>query len=42
MSYAWDILAKKSVWFMISESYGKYCIIMFYDNEYNKANGDDL
>ena len=33
---------KKSVWFMISESYGKYHIAMFYDNEYNKANGDDL
>ena len=40
--YAMDISTKKSVWFMISESYGKYCIIMFYDNEYNKANGDDL
>ena len=40
--YAMDISTKKSVWFMISESYGKYCIIMFYDNEYNRANGDDL
>ncbi|MBQ8720683.1 MAG: hypothetical protein IJY67_00800 [Paludibacteraceae bacterium] len=40
--YAMDISTKKSVWFMISESYGKYYIIMFYDNEYNKANGEDL
>lgn len=32
----------KSVWFMISESAGKYYICMYYDNEYNKANGEDL
>ena len=32
----------KSVWFMISERYGKYYINLFYDNEYNRANGDDL
>ncbi len=40
--YAIDMLTKKSVWFMISESYGKYSIHMFYDNKYNKANGEDL
>lgn len=33
---------KKSVWFMISEHYGKYYINMYYDNEYNRANGEDL
>lgn len=33
---------KKSVWFMISESRGKYYINMYYDNEYNRANGEDL
>lgn len=35
---------KTSVWFMISESVlpGKYYISMFYDNEYNMANGEDL
>ena len=34
---------KKKVWFMINErSYGKYAIVMFYDNEYNQANGEDL
>ncbi len=33
----------KLVWFMINEvSYGKYRILMFYDNEYNRANGEDL
>ena len=37
-----DILFKKSVWFRICEYYGKYYITMFYDNEYNKANGEDL
>ena len=33
---------KKPVWFMISENYGQYYITMFYDNEYNRANGEDL
>lgn len=35
--------SKRLVWFMISERrYGKYYITMFYDNEYNRANGEDL
>lgn len=42
LSYAVDLLSKKSVWFMISEFYGKYYITMYYDNGYNKANGEDL
>lgn len=33
---------KKTVWFMIDEHYGKYRIMMYYDNEYNRANGEDL
>lgn len=33
---------KNSVWFMISESYGMYSIVMYYDNEYNHASGEDL
>ena len=33
---------KKTVWFMISERYGKYFISIYYDNEYNKANGEGL
>ena len=32
----------KPVWFMIDEEYGKYRILMFYENEYNKANGSGL
>lgn len=32
----------KQVWFMIDENYGKYRIIIYYDNEYNKANENGL
>lgn len=32
----------KSVWFMISEHFGNYYITMYYDNELNMANGEDL
>lgn len=42
IKYAIDMVSKKTVWFMISEHYGKYYISMFYDNEYNRANGEDL
>lgn len=31
-----------SVWFMIDEKYGKYRILLFYDNNNNAANGEDL
>lgn len=37
-----DDSLKKSVWFMINENYGKYYIAMYYDNEYNRANGEGL
>ena len=37
-----EMLEKKSVWFMINEEYGRYSIIMYYDNEYNHSNGEDL
>lgn len=37
-----DTLKNKPVWFMITELYGKYYISMFYDNEYNRPNGEDL
>lgn len=40
--YYLEDLTKRSVWFMISEFYGEYFITMFYDNEYNRANGEDL
>ncbi|MCM1079666.1 MAG: hypothetical protein NC344_10315 [Bacteroidales bacterium] len=32
----------RSVWFMICKSGSKYYITMFYDNEYNRAHGEDL
>lgn len=42
ITYVFYKAMKKTVWFMISESYGQYYITMFYDNEYNRANGEDL
>lgn len=42
MSYYVEFVRMKSVWFMITEHYGEYFINIFYDNEYNKANGEDL
>lgn len=33
---------KKSVWFMITERFGRYRILMFYDNKYNEPDGEDL
>lgn len=32
----------KQVWFAIRERSGKYYLTLFYDNVYNKANGEDL
>lgn len=42
INYYSDKLTKKAVWFRINEIYGKYYITMYYDNEYNRANGEDL
>ncbi len=42
MDYALEDCSKRPVWFMIADYYGKYYIAMFYDNEYNRANGEDL
>ena len=43
VTFALEKISKKSVWFMISEDFpGRYVINMYYDNEYNKANGEDL
>ena len=36
-----DVL-NRQVWFMIGEQYGRYKILMYYDNVCNQANGDDL
>lgn len=40
--YVMGLCEKKPVWFMISDHYGKYYITIYYDNEYNRANGEDL
>jgi DNA-dependent RNA polymerase auxiliary subunit epsilon len=40
--YLMEDWSKRPVWFMISDYYGKYYITMFYDNEYNRANGEGL
>ena len=42
MSIGMDMIFKKPVWFRICDHYGKYFITIFYDNEYNHANGEDL
>lgn len=42
MEWLLEKVAKKSVWFMISEQYGRYSINLYYDNEYNHSNGEDL
>ncbi len=42
LELAQDLLMKKVVWFMIGEQYGRYSIVMFYENGYNKADGSDL
>ena len=35
--------SNRLVWFKIGEiGYGKYHIVMYYDNEYNHAGGEDL
>lgn len=40
--YMLDLYSKRSVWFMIDEQYGSYRIIMYYDNEFNHSDGEDL
>lgn len=37
-----DDLTKRLVWFTISKFNGEYYIIMYYDNEFNRAQGEDL
>lgn len=37
-----DFFTKRPVWFMIDYQIGKFYILMYYDNEYNHANGEDL
>ena len=42
MKYYYDLVSNKSVWFMISESWGNYKILMYYDNKKNQSDGEDL
>lgn len=42
MDFLLEKISHKSVWFMISEQFGRYYINNFYDNEKNQANGEDL
>lgn len=38
-----EMVSSKSVWFMINDrGVGEYNILMYYDNKYNEANGEDL
>lgn len=37
-----DETLKRLVWFTISEYFGSYRIVIYYDNEYNRASGEDL
>jgi len=37
-----ELLRKKTVWFRIEKYYNDFYIVMYYDNVYNQANGEDL
>ena len=40
--YPLPLNENKNVWVTISSMYGRYYLIIFYDNGYNQANGEDL
>lgn len=44
LTNVFEIAKNKNVWFMITyyEGIGQYGITMYYDNGYNRANGEDL
>ena len=42
MVYSIEKYSDNSVWFMISEHYGRYGILIFYDNKKNQADGEEL
>lgn len=37
-----SMIEDNTVWFRIAEYYGEYYLTIYYDNEINKANGEDL
>lgn len=41
-NFRYVLYEDNSVWFMINEKYGKYGILLYYDNNRNRANGEDL
>ena len=41
-AYLQDGNEMKPVWFTIIENFGNYYIVIFYENSYNEANGEDL
>lgn len=40
--YYMSLVTSNHVWFKIAEYYGQYYIVLFYDNEKNRPNGEDL
>lgn len=42
MEYIREKISHKSVWMMISSNFGRYYINIYYDNEFNHADGEDL
>lgn len=42
ISYILDNFYSRVVWFTIDERYGEYGILMYYDNNMNNADGEDL
>lgn len=40
--FTMDLLTRKSVWFLIGKEEGGYRIILYYDNEYNSPQEDEL
>ncbi|MBQ1192459.1 MAG: hypothetical protein IIX43_09320 [Bacteroidales bacterium] len=42
VEFTFGLLYKKLVWFTIGEDYGRYKIVMFYENGFNEADGSDL
>lgn len=42
VSFCSDLMCKKVVWFRIIRDFDGYYIAMYYDNEYNRAHGEDL
>ena len=42
IDFLYEKISHKSVWFMIRKRHLNYCLCIYYDNEKNRANGEDL